>query len=168
MNVHGITVVRLVGWRNQNTITDKGIWDKPPMTVDPICRWYVGFVRKNMDQFYRHLNTIAWGITFTKEEIKVSILPFLDKQMMRNSSSARRTTVYRKPTTTDRIVNFKGYHPTCHLIAVCVPCSIELTHFSTHNLQNREQSRMFQLFGAKGYPTPLINACTRRKQRANT
>lgn len=76
------------------------------------------------------------SIIFIKEEEKDSTLTFLDMFIMRKPNGSMETTVYKKPTTTDRIFNFKGNHPTYHLKG-CVGTLFHRAdaHCSTHQLR---------------------------------
>ena len=51
--------------------------------------------------------------TFTREDEENGKLPFLDCMVSRDDNSLR-TTVYRKPTHTDRLLDESSYNPTSH------------------------------------------------------
>ena len=60
-------------------------------------------VRKNkIDEYYEHLNEQNTNIQFTKEIEKNGKIPFLDCLVTREKNTLR-TTVYRKPTHTERL-----------------------------------------------------------------
>ena len=60
-----------------------------------------------IDEFHEHLNEQNTNIKFTKE------IPFLDCLVTRENNTLR-TTVYRKPTHTDRLLDQTSYNPTSH------------------------------------------------------
>ena len=66
-----------------------------------------------IDQFYNHLNSQNRNIQFTKEIEEKGTLPFLDCLVKRDNDELR-TTVYRKPTHTDRLLDESSYNPTSH------------------------------------------------------
>jgi len=65
------------------------------------------------DAFQDHLNEQNADIQFTKEIEENGKLPFLDCLVSRDNNELR-TTVYRKPTHTDRLLDQSSYNPTSH------------------------------------------------------
>ena len=71
-------------------------------------------VHKNkVDEFHEHLNKQNTSIQFTKEIEENSKIPFLDC-LVTCKNNTLRTTVYRKPTHTDRLLDQTSYNPTSH------------------------------------------------------
>ena len=66
-----------------------------------------------IDAFHHHLNEQNTDIQFTREVEENGKLPFLDCLVSRDDNSLR-TTVYRKPTHTDRLLDESSYNPTSH------------------------------------------------------
>ena len=66
-----------------------------------------------IDAFHDHLNEQNADIQFTKEIDENGKLPFLDC-LVRRDNNELRTTVYRKPTHTDRLLDESSYNPTSH------------------------------------------------------
>ena len=58
-----------------------------------------------------HLNSARPSIKFTVEVEKDGTLPFLDTLFQRKRDGALDITVYRKPTYTDRYLDFWSHHP---------------------------------------------------------
>ena len=85
----------------------------------PICLRYVDdtFTIVHQDEintFHEHLNeqNPAWHtVTWHKEIAENGKLPFLDCLVIRDNNKIR-TTVYRKPTYTDRLLDQSSYNPT--------------------------------------------------------
>ena len=70
--------------------------------------------KDEIDDFHDHLNEQNVDIQFTKEIEENGKLPFLDCLVSRDNNELR-TTVYRKPTHTDRfILDESSYNPTSH------------------------------------------------------
>ena len=63
-----------------------------------------------IDEFHEHLNEQNINIQFIEENGKI---PFLDCLVTRENNTLR-TTVYRKPTHTDRQLDQTSYNPTSH------------------------------------------------------
>ena len=71
-------------------------------------------VHKNkIDEFHEHLNTQNTSIHFTKEIEENGKIPFQDCLVTRENNDLR-TTVYRKPTHTDRLLDQTSYNPISH------------------------------------------------------
>ena len=72
----------------------------------------------SVDNFHRHLNSIEPSIQFTVEAESEGQLAFLDVLISRNLDGSMDTTVYRKPTHTNKYLDFSSHHPLAHKIAV--------------------------------------------------
>jgi dTDP-4-amino-4,6-dideoxygalactose transaminase len=87
--------------------------------------WYGRFVddivakmhKDNTEKFHQNLNAICPEIQFTVEKSREGTLPFLDGEIVRNGSQLKMR-VYRKPTHTDRYLNFSSHNPVAHKRAV--------------------------------------------------
>ena len=66
-----------------------------------------------IDEFHEHLNEQNANIQFTKEIEENGKIPFLDCLVTRENNTLR-TTVYRKSTHTDRLLDQTSYNPTSH------------------------------------------------------
>ena len=74
------------------------------------------YLRKDqVDEFHHHLNSINPSVQFTLEleDTKGQGLPFLDTITTRWGTQLE-VNVYRKPTHTDRYLDFNSHHPMCH------------------------------------------------------
>ena len=66
-----------------------------------------------IDKFHEHLNKQNTNIQFTKEIKENGKIPFLDC-LVTHENNTLRTTVYTKPTHTDRLLDQTPYNPTSH------------------------------------------------------
>ena len=82
--------------------------------------------RSSVEGFLAHLNTLKPTIRFTKElETQTQgRLPFSDTCLQRHSDATLVTSVYRKPTHTDRYLQYNSHHPT-HVKRGVVRCLFE-------------------------------------------
>ena len=69
--------------------------------------------KDGIDDFHEHLNRQNADIQFTKEIEENGKIPFLDCLVTRDNNKLQ-TTVYRKPTHTDRLLDQYSYNPTSH------------------------------------------------------
>ena len=69
--------------------------------------------KDEIDEFHDHLNEQNADIQFTREVEEDGKLPFLDCLVSRDENTLR-TTVYRKPTHTDRLLDESSYISTLH------------------------------------------------------
>ena len=66
-----------------------------------------------IDEFHEHLNRQNADIQLTKEIEENGKIPFLDCLVTRDNNKLK-TTIYRKPTHTDRLLDQSSYNPTSH------------------------------------------------------
>ena len=69
--------------------------------------------KDEIDDFHEHLNGQNADIQFTKGIEENGKIPFLDCLVTRDKNELR-TTIYRKPTHTDRLLGQSSYNPTSH------------------------------------------------------
>ena len=84
----------------------------------PLCLRYVDDTftavhKDEIDDFHKHLNEQNADIQFTREIEEDGKLPFLDC-LVSHDNNELRSTVYRKPTHTDRLLDESSYNPTSH------------------------------------------------------
>ena len=93
-------------------------------SVDDVCT----VVPKNRIQhLLDHLNSIEPSIQLTEND---GCLPFLDVKIKRSLDGSLSTSVFRKPTHTDRYLNFASHHPLSHKKSVV--CTL-ITRATTHS-----------------------------------
>ena len=69
--------------------------------------------KDEIDIFHGHLNRQNADIQFTREVEENGKIPFLDCLVSRHDNKLQ-TTIYRKPTHTDRLLDQSSYNPTSH------------------------------------------------------
>ena len=67
--------------------------------------------RKNVSSFLERINSVERTIKFTIEEEKDGCIPFLDVLVQKNVTGSFSTTIYQKPTNTNRYLQFNSSHP---------------------------------------------------------
>ena len=106
-----------------------------------------------------HLNSIECSIQFTVEVENDGELPFLDVNVYRGSDGSLNTSVHRKPTHTDRYLDFSSHHPFSHKRAVvCTLSSRVSTHSSSERDRINETSHVTSALRLNGYPQSFIQS----------
>ena len=98
-------------------------------------------LKKHIESFLCHLNSLDSNIIFTIQR-DGRRLPFLDVNVHRDTNEKLQTSVYRKPTSTDRVLNFNWHHPnlaTIAAISALFNC-VEM-HFQDSDLVGKEKER---------------------------
>ena len=92
----------------------------------------------------KHLNTIESSIQFTVEVECDGKLPFLDVNINQLPDGSVKTSVFRKPTHTNRYLNFASHHPLSLKRAVVYTL---VSRVSTHSTLH--QDRIIELKNVK-------------------
>ena len=81
--------------------------------------------KDEIDAFHEHLNRQNADIQFTREVEENGKIPFLDFLVSRHDNKLQ-TTIYRKPTHTDRLLDQSSYNPTSHKATTTRPFPLSL------------------------------------------
>ena len=84
-----------------------------PLWLRYVDNTIIGVHKNKIDEFHEHLNKQNTTIQFTKEVEENGKTPFLDCLVTRENNTLQ-TTVYRKPTHNDRLLDQTSYNPTSH------------------------------------------------------
>ena len=78
------------------------------------CKKMANAIHKDgINNFHKHLNRQNVDLQFTKEIKENGKIPFLDCLVTRDNDKLK-TTIYRKPTHTDQLLDQSSYNPTSH------------------------------------------------------
>ena len=109
--------------------------------------------REQLTEFLNHLNSVAQPICFTMEVENDNKLPFLDVLVTKNRSKGTVScSVYRKPTHTDRYLNYSSnHHPAVKytVARALLGRAIEVCDADTIDSEIRHVSRVLE---RNGYP----------------
>ena len=109
--------------------------------------------------FHEHLNGVNEHIQFTLEIEKDGSLPFLDVLLHHRPDGSLHTSVYRKPTHTDRYLDFSSHHPLTHKRSVVTTLFSRANSLSSTMLQRtEEESHLTGKLKMNGYPRRLIHS----------
>ena len=115
-----------------------------------------------------YLNGMDNQIEFTLETEQGGLLPFLDVAVRRGDTGLLRTGVYRKPTHTDRVLNFHSHHSRSARAAVVHALLNRLdTHFAEGDTERKslERQHVFETLVANDYPLRFIEHIASRRGR---
>ena len=93
-------------------------------------------------------------------------IPFLDVMVKRNEDLTFQTKVYRKPTHTDRYLDFKSHHPKTHKIAVARSLHDRAVSF-TNDPENKhlELERIEKVLTVNQFPKHFIRTLKHKQNR---
>ena len=122
--------------------------------VDDTC---TAFPPDEVHSFHAHLNTIKPSIQFTYEMEENGILPFLDTEITHHADGSLSTKVYRKPTHTDKYLDFQSHHPLAHKVAVVRTLYHRAEHLCTFaNDKSEEEQYVREAVTNNGYPDRIL------------
>ena len=118
-------------------------------------------IHKNkIDEFHEHLNKQNTSIQFTKEIEENGKIPFLDR-LVTHENNTLRTTVYRKPTHTDRLLDQTSYNPASHkATTVRTLTGRAQIVCDSHDSLTDETNHLNNVFIKNNYSTDLIKSNT--------
>ena len=107
-------------------------------------------------------------IQFTKEIEENGKIPFLDCLVTRDNNKLK-TTIYRKPTHTDRLLDQSSYNPTCHKATTIRTLTrrAQLVCDSPDSLQD-ETDYLNNVFSKNNYNTDFVRRNTHSNTDSNT
>ena len=123
--------------------------------------------KDQVDKFHKHLNSINPHIQFTLEleNSNGQGLPFLDTFTTRRDTEIQ-VDVCRKPTHTDRYLDFLSSHPLCHKRSVVNTLLRRAKTIPSANKGRREETqRVKAVLRENNYPLTFMNNCERALTR---
>ena len=113
-----------------------------------------------------HLNSVRPSIQLTVEAERDGMLPFLDTLLRRREDGHLDVTVYRKPTHTDRYLDFQSHHPP-HVKRGLVRCLYDRARAiaSTQDNLQKEEHHLSEVLRSNGYPGAFIRSAAWPPQR---
>ena len=113
--------------------------------------------KKNLQKFQQHLNNQHPSIVFTMEEESEGRIPFLDVMVNRTKNKTRaQTSVYRKPTHTDRYINYNSNHPKIVLRATLCNMRDRANNICSCETKKDEPMHLVGVFSSNDYPRNLV------------
>eukprot|EP00061_Rhincodon_typus_P013549 g39987.t1 len=129
--------------------------DPRPQNVDDT---FVIIKRTKLEETHHLRNNVFAGIKFRRDEENNNQLLFLDVRVESMTNGEFQTSVYRKATHTNQILNFHSNHPNVHKQR-CIKTQFKLatTHCNTPELCRKEDEHLYKIFAMSGYPCNFIH-----------
>ena len=126
---------------------------------------YVIIEKKFLNIFFDHINNLEPSTKFTMETENDNQLPFLDTLIQRSKNGELSSSIFRKPTHTDRYLNFRSDHPLQHKRAVFDTLMHRAVILPSHKLEKRKEIKYIKTALKKNlYPSRIL--CSRKKTKA--
>ena len=141
-----------------------------PLWLRYVDDTFTAIHKNGIDNFHEHLNRQNSDIQFTKEIKENGKIPFLDCLVTRdNRPNKLQTTIYRKPTHTDRLLDQSSYNPTSHKATTIRTLTrrAQLVCDSPDTLQD-ETDYLNNVFSKNNYSTDYVRRNTRSNTDSNT
>ncbi|BHF81596.1 hypothetical protein SprV_0802472800 [Sparganum proliferum] len=138
----------------------------PKMWLRYVDDTFVVIKNCEVERLHQSLNGVFPAIQFTREETLGDILPFLDVSVQRLSDGNLATSVHRKDSSAEIILNYGSNHPAAHKNS-CVRTLFHraFRYCSSQYLLKRELAYLYQLFRSNGYPISFVKNCLRRQRQ---
>ncbi|BHF57925.1 hypothetical protein SprV_0100087200 [Sparganum proliferum] len=138
----------------------------PKMWLRYVDDTFVVIKNCEVERLHQSLNGVFPAIQFTREEALGDILPFLDVSVQRLSDGNLATSVHRKDSSAEIILNYGSNHPAAHKKS-CVRTLFHraFRYCSSQYLLKRELAYLYQLFRSNGYPISFVKNCLRRQRQ---
>ena len=113
-----------------------------------------------MEEFHDHMNSrVNPNIQFTKEIEEDNRLSFLDTTTTRVRGRIQ-VSVYRKPTHTDKYLDYNSHHPAQHMRSVVNTLLNRAQEIpSTNAERSRERRHVIKVLRDNNYPLRFIRSC---------
>jgi len=112
--------------------------------------------KTTLDDFFIHLNEIENSINLTMEQEKDNCISFLDIKITSTDKGTISTTIYRKPTHSNRYLNFNSNHPIEHKSAV-INSLVYSANYLISSDDWKELEHIRDVLALTGYPSWLLN-----------
>ena len=129
--------------------------------------------KQHIEKFLKHINSISPSIQFTVEFENEDKISFLDVNVHRTLQGDLRTSIYRKPTHSNRYLNFESHHPLIQKLAVPNTLYHRANHIITDTESRHNEIKQIQkTLQANGFPKkftyskqPKRKTTTQEKQK---
>ncbi|BHF80226.1 hypothetical protein SprV_0702335000 [Sparganum proliferum] len=121
---------------------------------------------REVERLHQSLNSVFPAIQFTREEATGDTLPFLDVSIRRLSDGKLATSVHRKDSSAEIILNYGSNHPAAHKRS-CVRTLFHRAYriFNSDDSLKKELAYLHRLFRSNGYPASFVKNCLRRQRQ---
>ncbi|BHF83317.1 hypothetical protein SprV_0802645900 [Sparganum proliferum] len=137
---------------------------KPKMWLRYVDDTFVVIKDREVERLHQSLNDVFPAIQFTREEAVGDNLSFLDVKIQRLDDGNLTTSVHRKGSDSEIILNYGSNHPAAHKRS-CVRTLFHRAYryCSNDDLLKKELAYLYRLFRYNGYPISFVKNCLRRQ-----
>ena len=139
-----------------------------PLWLRYVDDTFTAIHKDGIDDFHECLNRRNADLQFTKEIKENGKIPFLDC-LVTHDNNKLQTTIYRKLTHTDRLLDQSSYNPTCHKATTIriLTRRVQLVCDSPDSLQD-ETDYLNNVFSKNNYNTDFVRWNTHSNIDSNT
>jgi len=124
--------------------------------------------RTEIENILLELNNYHPEIQFTHEIMEDNRLPFLDCMVEMKCDFTLGFSIYRKPTNTDKYLDFKSHHPICHKLSVVDSLVNRALKICDDDKIDQELAHVIEVLHSNNYPKNLIlQRINRMRERIN-
>nr|VZI27786.1 unnamed protein product [Spirometra erinaceieuropaei] len=136
---------------------------EPKMWLRYVDDTFVIIETREVERLHQSLNSVFPAIQFTREEATGDTLPFLDVSIQRLSDGKLATSVHRKDSSAEIILNYGSNHPAAHKRS-CVRTLFHRAYriCNSDDALKKELAYLHRLFRSNGYPASFVKNCLRR------
>nr|VZI19788.1 unnamed protein product [Spirometra erinaceieuropaei] len=140
---------------------------QPKLWLRYVDDTFVIIKKCEVERLHQRLNGVFPAIQFTREEAIGDSLPFLDVRIQKLSDGALATSVHRKDSNSEIILNYGSNHPAAHKRS-CVRTLFHRAYRYCNNndLLNKELAHLYRLFRSNGYPISFVKNCLRHQTQS--
>ncbi|BHF74091.1 hypothetical protein SprV_0401717500 [Sparganum proliferum] len=137
---------------------------KPKLWLRYVDDTFVIIKNCEVERLHQRLNDVFPAIQFTREEAIGDSLPFLDVRIQKLSDGSLATSVHRKDSNSEIILNYGSNHPAAHKRR-CVRTLFHRAYryCNSNDLLNKELARLYRSFRSNGYPISFVKNCLRNQ-----
>ena len=130
---------------------------------------HVGIYKLHVDEFHDHLNSVHPSIQFTVEKECNNSIAFLDTTTTRHSDGSITTSVYRKPTHTDKYLDYNSHHHQQHKRSVATTLLNRSNTIPTTEEEKLHETRhVLDTLQINNYPVCFLTDCLKSVQQKHT
>ena len=176
LSTHIWSGFRQKGWHRQSITFCFYTFLMPSLWLRYVDDTFCILNKDHINDFHAHLNSICSHIQFTIEKERNFSLPFLDVLVKRNSRngsiithSLLSTTIYRKPTHTNRYLHYTSHHPKYQKLTVAKTLLSRVnTHITDNTQKHSELQNIRSTLRLNGFPTRTTFLTSRQPRSQNT
>ena len=121
--------------------------------------------RRHVDMFLEHINNIRPSIQFTMDLQSEGTLPLLDTLLTRTEQGNIDISVHRKPTQTNRYIQYTSHHPP-HVKSGVASCLFHRAQtIATGSNIKKEEEHLSMVLSNNSYPNHVIQAAAKPKKK---